>query len=45
MRFVILIILLVGAGLAYFQPALFNIFAGAALIALGAAVIMRGQHG
>lgn len=45
MRFVILLILLIGAGLAYFQPALFNAFAGAALIVLGAAVITRGRHG
>ncbi len=45
MRFVILLILLLGAGLAYFQPALFNVFAGGALILLGAAVITRGRHG
>lgn len=45
MRFLILFILLFGAGLAYFQPALFNAFAGGALILLGAAVITRGRHG
>ena len=45
MKFAILLILVLGAALAYFQPALFNIFAGAALIVLGAAVILRGQHG
>lgn len=45
MKFAILLILLLGAGLAYFQPALFNAFAGAALILLGVAVIVRGWHG
>lgn len=48
MKFTILIILLLGAGWAYFQPFSFNISAGVALIILGVAVILkglRGQHG
>lgn len=45
MKFAILIVLLVGAGWAYFQPASFNTFAAFGLIGLGAAVIVRGRNG
>lgn len=45
MRFTILFILLVGAGWAMLHPESYKIVAGVALIALGVAVIARGQHG
>ena len=45
MKILTLLILILGAGWAYFQPFSFNIFAAIALIALGAAVITRGRHG
>ncbi len=45
MKPAIIFVLLLGAGWALFQPVSFNIFAGAALILLGAAIITRGRYG
>lgn len=45
MKFAILLILLLGAGWSLLHPESYKIVAGVALILLGAAVILRGQHG
>lgn len=45
MKLIIVIILVLGAGWTLLHPESYKIVAGAALILLGAAVILRGQHG